>query len=192
MPRHCFPREGGVRGGDAWLSPVPRSLRVRFGSLLPIHGGRYSDPERPVTNGRHQLFPRAVKFRFLRRMSLWFQPGPLKMHELSIAQGLVEAACEALARCEPAPARVGSLRVRIGALSGVVPEALEFCYGLTVEGTPLAGSRLVIEEQPVVVFCPRCLENRTLEAISAFAARSATRPLPSWCTAASSSSSPWN
>ncbi len=85
------------------------------------------------------------------------------MHELSIAQGLVEVACEALAGCEPAPARVGSLRVRIGALAGVVPEALDFCYGLCVEGTPLAGSRLVIESQPVVVFCPRCLENRTLE-----------------------------
>jgi hydrogenase nickel incorporation protein HypA/HybF len=85
------------------------------------------------------------------------------MHELSIAQGLVEVACEALAKCEPAPARVGSLRVRIGGLAGVVPDALEFCYGLSVEGTPLAGSRLVIEPQPVVVFCPRCLENRTLE-----------------------------
>jgi hydrogenase nickel incorporation protein HypA/HybF len=85
------------------------------------------------------------------------------MHELSIAQGLVEVACEALAGCEPAPARVGSLRVRIGTLSGVVSEALEFCYGLSVEGTPLAGSQLVIEPQSVVVFCPRCLENRTLE-----------------------------
>jgi hydrogenase nickel incorporation protein HypA/HybF len=90
-------------------------------------------------------------------------PGPLKMHELSIAQGLVEVACEALAGCEPAPARVGSLRVRIGALAGVVPDALEFCYGLSVEGTPLFGSQLVIETQPVVVFCPRCLMNRTLE-----------------------------
>ena len=63
----------------------------------------------------------------------------------------------------PLPPGVGSLVCRIGALAGVVPDALEFCYGLSVEGTPLAGSRLVIEHQPVVVFCPRCLENRTLE-----------------------------
>jgi hydrogenase nickel incorporation protein HypA/HybF len=116
-----------------------------------------------VRNGRGHLFPRAVRFRFLPRMSLWSHRGLLKMHELSVAQGLVEVACEALAGCEPAPARVGSLRVRIGALAGVVPDALEFCYGLSVEGTPLFGSRLVIERQPVVVFCPRCLENRTLE-----------------------------
>ena len=53
--------------------------------------------------------------------------------------------------------------VRIGALSGVVAEALEFCYELSVQGTPLEGSRLVVEEQPVVVFCPDCLENRVLE-----------------------------
>jgi hydrogenase nickel incorporation protein HypA/HybF len=84
------------------------------------------------------------------------------MHELSIARGLIDVACEALARCEPPPARVQSVLVRIGALSGVVPEALEFCYGLSVKGTALAGSRLVVQEQPVVVFCPRCLENRTL------------------------------
>ncbi len=85
------------------------------------------------------------------------------MHELSIALTLVEVACEALSRCEPAPGRVVSVLVRIGALSGVVPEALEFSYGLSTEGTPLAGSRLKIEEQPVVVFCPHCQENRTLE-----------------------------
>jgi hydrogenase nickel incorporation protein HypA/HybF len=84
------------------------------------------------------------------------------MHELSIAQGLVEMACEALAQCEPPPARVQSVLVRIGALSGVVAQSLEFCYRLSVEGTPLAGSRLVIENQPVVVFCPRCLANRSL------------------------------
>lgn len=90
------------------------------------------------------------------------------MHELSIAHGLVEVACEALSRCEPPPAGVRSVLVRIGALSGVVPTALEFCYGLTVEGTLLAGSCLVVEEQPVIVFCPRCLENRTLADPSRF------------------------
>src|SRR4051812_38036317 len=85
------------------------------------------------------------------------------MHELSIAHGLLEAACEALSRCEPAPLGVRCVSIRIGVLSGVVPAALEFCYGLTVEGTPLAGSRLVVEEQPAVVFCPRCAAERTLE-----------------------------
>jgi len=100
------------------------------------------------------------------------------MHELSIAHGLVVAACEALSRCEPAPAGVRSVLIRIGALSGVVPTALEFCYGLTVEGTPLAGSRLVVEEQPVVVFCPRCQENRSLEDSSRFRCPICNAPTP--------------
>jgi hydrogenase nickel incorporation protein HypA/HybF len=92
----------------------------------------------------------------------------LKMHELSIAQGLVEVACEALERCEPAPSGVHSLLVRVGVLSGVVPEALEFSYGVATEGTPLAGSRLVIEEQPIVVRCPRCEEDRVLRDPTSF------------------------
>jgi hydrogenase nickel incorporation protein HypA/HybF len=91
-----------------------------------------------------------------------------QMHELSIAQGLIEVACEALSGCEPPPVRVRSVLIRVGALSGVVPEALQFCYGLSVQGTPLEGSRLSVEEQPVVVFCPRCLENRILQDASRF------------------------
>ena len=100
------------------------------------------------------------------------------MHELSIAHGLVEAACDALSRCEPAPAGVRSIQIRIGALSGVVPTTLEFCYDLSVEGTPLAGSRLVVEEQPVVVFCPQCRENRTLEDLSRFRCPICNTPTP--------------
>jgi hydrogenase nickel incorporation protein HypA/HybF len=90
------------------------------------------------------------------------------MHELSIARGLVEVASEALSRCEPAPRGVRSVLVRIGALSGVVADALEFCYELSVQGTPLEGSRLVVQEQPVVVFCPSCRENKMLEDICRF------------------------
>ena len=100
------------------------------------------------------------------------------MHELSIARGLVDVACEALVACESPPGRVRSVLVRIGALSGVVAEALEFCYGLSVEGTPLAGSRLKVEEQPVVVFCPRCLENRILEDYSRFRCPICNTPTP--------------
>lgn len=42
-------------------------------------------------------------------------------------------------------ARVTAVHLRLGALAGVAPEALLFCYDVAVEGTPLAGSRLVIE-----------------------------------------------
>ncbi|MBV8487765.1 MAG: hydrogenase maturation nickel metallochaperone HypA, partial [Planctomycetaceae bacterium] len=56
------------------------------------------------------------------------------MHELSIAYSLVEVATEALARSQAGPVRVESVLIRVGVLCGVVPEALEFCYGLSVQG----------------------------------------------------------
>jgi hydrogenase nickel incorporation protein HypA/HybF len=100
------------------------------------------------------------------------------MHELSIAQGLVDAASEALEAHEWPCGRVRSVLVRIGALSGIVAEALEFCYAMSVEGTSLAGSRLVVEEQPVVVFCPRCLQNQTLADVSRFRCPICDTPTP--------------
>ena len=56
----------------------------------------------------------------------------------------------------PASARVVEVRLRVGALASVVRESLEFCYDLATEGTRLAGSKLVVEVQPVVVFCAPC------------------------------------
>ena len=88
------------------------------------------------------------------------------MHELSIAVSLVEAACEKAA--ELGGVRVETLNVRLGALSGVVREALEFSFDLAAEGTAIAGARLVIEEVPVTVRCPRCAVERQLASIQHF------------------------
>jgi hydrogenase nickel incorporation protein HypA/HybF len=32
----------------------------------------------------------------------------------------------------------------------------------------LAGSRLIVEDVPVAVFCPRCQDTRTLESVQSF------------------------
>jgi hydrogenase nickel incorporation protein HypA/HybF len=76
------------------------------------------------------------------------------VHELSIAQALVEAA-EAAAR-EAGGTRVTCVRVTIGALSGVAPDALRFSYDVVSDGTMLQGSTLEITEQPLVAACPTC------------------------------------
>ena len=86
------------------------------------------------------------------------------MHELSIALSLVEAACEAAAPL--GNVRVEALHVRLGALSGVVKEALAFSFDVAVKGTPIDGARLDIEDIPVTAFCPRCEAERTLDAAS--------------------------
>lgn len=76
------------------------------------------------------------------------------MHELSIAQSVVEVAAEAVRNA--GATRAVAVRVRVGALSGVVPEALAFCYELAAQETVLEGSRLVVEVVPVVLHCPAC------------------------------------
>lgn len=52
--------------------------------------------------------------------------------------------------------RVHSIRLRIGALSGVVPEALRFAFDALAAGTPAAGAALVIEDVPARFWCGAC------------------------------------
>jgi hydrogenase nickel incorporation protein HypA/HybF len=82
------------------------------------------------------------------------------VHELSIAQYLIESACDAAA-AESAQ-RVTRLSVRIGAMSGVVHEALQFSFSLAAEGTLCDGALLEIEDVPVTVHCPNCDRSQTL------------------------------
>jgi hydrogenase nickel incorporation protein HypA/HybF len=65
-------------------------------------------------------------------------------------------------------ARVKAVRLRVGALAAVIPETLEFCYGIAAEGTPLEGSNLVIDVLPVVVRCEPCGLDSELEGIQSF------------------------
>jgi hydrogenase nickel incorporation protein HypA/HybF len=73
------------------------------------------------------------------------------MHELSITQSVVDAVSE-----HTAGARVTEVRLRIGALSGVVPDALRFCFELVAEGTCVEGAKLVIDEVPGKGHCRGC------------------------------------
>jgi hydrogenase nickel incorporation protein HypA/HybF len=68
------------------------------------------------------------------------------VHELSIAMSLAEMVEEHLA-ADP-DAAVTAVDIRIGALSSVVPEALEFAWEPVARGTRLQGSVLRIERQP--------------------------------------------
>jgi hydrogenase nickel incorporation protein HypA/HybF len=83
------------------------------------------------------------------------------MHELSIAMSILESLEEEVSQrgCGP----VEAVHIRIGGLSGVVPEALRSAYELAAEQTVFARSRLVIEEIPVVIYCRECGQNRAVE-----------------------------
>ena len=88
------------------------------------------------------------------------------MHELSIAMSIMDMAMEEAER--RGGVQVQALHLKLGRLSGVAREALLFSWDVACEDTPLAGSRLVIEEVPVVVHCPACERERTLSSEQEF------------------------
>ena len=61
------------------------------------------------------------------------------MHELSICQGIVDSVCEAVPEGD-----VLAVTVEIGTLSGVVPDAVRFCFDACSRGTRVEGARLDI------------------------------------------------
>jgi hydrogenase nickel incorporation protein HypA/HybF len=83
------------------------------------------------------------------------------MHELSIAEDLL-AIVERTA-AEHRLARVSRLRIVVGALGNVVPEALEFAFEVAGRGTVAEGARLEIVEVPVTVRCNACQAETELE-----------------------------
>ncbi len=52
--------------------------------------------------------------------------------------------------------KVREVRLRLGVLSGVMEEALHLGYEAACRGTMLEGSRLVIEQVPVLIHCQQC------------------------------------
>jgi len=76
------------------------------------------------------------------------------MHELSICSSLVEQVSAIAA--EQRAARVITVVVRIGPLSGVEAGLLERAYPLASAGTAVEGATLVLETQPVIVRCQCC------------------------------------
>ncbi|MFF4896295.1 hydrogenase maturation nickel metallochaperone HypA [Streptomyces sp. NPDC001068] len=78
------------------------------------------------------------------------------MHELSIAAAIVDQA-GAWARADGAET-VSAVTVRVGELSGVVPDALDFAFEVARDGTALAAARLVVEQVPARAWCEACAE----------------------------------
>lgn len=97
------------------------------------------------------------------------------MHELSIAMSIIEMA-EAEGRQRGV--LIDAIHLKLGGLSGVVKDALLFSYDIACEGTALAGSRLVVEEVPTVVYCATCEAERTLASVQHFCCSVCDNPTP--------------
>ncbi len=80
------------------------------------------------------------------------------MHELSISEGIVESVCDAVPE-----GRVLAVTVEIGKLSGVVPDAVRFCFDACTRGTRLEGARLDIVDVPGRGRCGSCQRELDME-----------------------------
>jgi hydrogenase nickel incorporation protein HypA/HybF len=79
------------------------------------------------------------------------------VHELSITQSVVDAVADHVG-----DSRVLAVHLTVGRLSGVVPDAMRFCFELLTEGTALEGARLDIDEPAGLAHCRGCDHDFTL------------------------------
>jgi hydrogenase nickel incorporation protein HypA/HybF len=83
------------------------------------------------------------------------------MHEFAVAQSLLE-----IVEQEARPyngARVTWIKLRIGTLSAVVPDALRFAFEAITRGGIAEGAVLEIEEVPLRIRCHQCDEVFTID-----------------------------
>lgn len=85
------------------------------------------------------------------------------MHELSIARDLIDLVVEEAARA--GASRVVGVKLRLGALAGVIPSALRTAFDAARVGTPAAGAILHIEQVSPSIHCGHCGRERVLDGI---------------------------
>jgi hydrogenase nickel incorporation protein HypA/HybF len=73
------------------------------------------------------------------------------MHELAVTESVIAAISSQLP-----DSRVVVVHLEIGRLSGVMPDAVRFCFELAGEGTCVAGARLDITEPDGEGHCESC------------------------------------
>ena len=76
------------------------------------------------------------------------------MHELAIMDSALNQVLERAQKAGTGCIHV--VRLRIGALSGVVPDALQFAFEALVPGTMAEGAKLEIESVPARFWCSDC------------------------------------
>lgn len=78
------------------------------------------------------------------------------MHEMALCLGIIEIVEEEARR--RSISQVRSIRLEIGALSHVAPEAIKFCFTAVATRTVADGAVLKIIEVPGMAWCMACFE----------------------------------
>jgi hydrogenase nickel incorporation protein HypA/HybF len=82
------------------------------------------------------------------------------MHELALVQSVVEMVSE-----HAQGHGVHRVKLEIGKLTCVMPDALRFCFDIVTAGTPLEGARLEITEIEALARCRACGETFVRETL---------------------------
>jgi hydrogenase nickel incorporation protein HypA/HybF len=85
------------------------------------------------------------------------------MHEMSLAEGVLRIA-EETARAQGF-ARVKAVRLEIGALAQVEPEAMRFCFDAVTRDSIAQGARLEIVCAPGTAWCAKCSDSVPVQAL---------------------------
>jgi hydrogenase nickel incorporation protein HypA/HybF len=83
------------------------------------------------------------------------------MHEFSIAENLIEIINQQIKKDNVK--RVLGIKLRIGKLTSVSPDALTFAFKALSKDTSLEKADIGIESVPARVFCPICNKDFTLD-----------------------------
>jgi hydrogenase nickel incorporation protein HypA/HybF len=79
------------------------------------------------------------------------------MHEMSLAEGVLQL-IEDAARAQSFT-QVNTVRLEIGELSGVEPEAMRFCFDAVTRNSVAQGAQLEIIALPGVGWCMACAQS---------------------------------
>jgi len=74
------------------------------------------------------------------------------MHEASIVQSLIDLVRENV----PEGSRVRKVHVRVGLLTGVSPDSMQFYFEILREGTPCEEADLAVALEPLKAECESC------------------------------------
>lgn len=76
------------------------------------------------------------------------------MHELPITQSIVRIAVEEAEKHNIA--KINEIRLKIGELSGLVPECIQQYFDIASEGTVAEGAQIIINKIPITMKCTSC------------------------------------
>jgi hydrogenase nickel incorporation protein HypA/HybF len=83
------------------------------------------------------------------------------MHEMSLAESVLQIIEDAAAR--ERFSKVRAVWLEIGALAGVEPEAMRFCFDAVTRESVADGARLEIMSAPGTAWCMPCSQGVTIE-----------------------------